>query len=162
MRTCDTRSEPEGGREAAPAGSSFAMRLLIRRCHSSSLHLLNEQREGEGRRGAGEREGVSGQISFSPSLTRMHSVRVRPSRASERASRTRHGKWRARAAEARSRFQPSRRGLGDMTRQMQRYRESERPLDKLQIIISSFWRCSSQQGHYDNTAVFLGRGNFTA
>ena len=84
MRTCDTRSEPEGGREAAPAGSSFAMRLLIRRCHSSSLHLLNEQREGEGRRGAGEREGVSGQISFSPSLTRMHSVRTSV-RASERA-----------------------------------------------------------------------------
>ena len=51
-----------------------------------------------------------------------------------------------------------------MTRQKQRDRESERErrLDKLQIIISSFWRCSSQQGHYDNTAVFLGRGNFTA
>ena len=46
--------------------------------------------KGRGRGGgelAGEREGVSGQISFSPSLTRMHSVRVRvrPSRASERA-----------------------------------------------------------------------------
>ena len=85
MRSCARVTRAASLREG---GSSFAMRLLIRRCHSSSLHLLNEQREGEGRRGAGEREGVSGQISFSPSLTRMHSVRpsVRPSeRASERA-----------------------------------------------------------------------------
>ena len=50
--------------------SSFAMRLLIRRCHSSSLHLLNEQREG-GERGRKGSKHVAGQISFSPSLTRM-------------------------------------------------------------------------------------------
>ena len=110
--------------DAAPA-SSFAMRLLIRRCHSSSLslHLLNEQREGDGwGEPSGEQGRVAGQISFSPSLTRMHSKHH--TRTAERQNQTRKVACTRACAEPRYRFQPSRRGLGDMTRQRQRGRES--------------------------------------